>query len=602
MQYWFCFKKLDFHFGEKDHRIIFDEYQFNYSQEEQKLFNDLNLTIIKNIENNLIDIEQNKSTNDQIFDHTFELDSSSCQISRSIIDKKDLKIIEFKTIAEFYLIQKLMILFFKMNQKIYESAIDNNDENFLSFKKLGNERKSKKIKLNSQNKDEIISNVNRMSRMSIRNIKKMKTSLIISQNHIFTSIEEKELFEELKNKLKIKNEQFVYKIESILSSELFELFPFYQMKVNNILKSLNPTRNIKIFDKFIKRRNNTQNNFRISNLPNRLSVKNHKINDNNNNINFGKTEYKKELEKNLYYTYDLYLMYEIYDKEEFVNFDELEIIISEYNSYLLSVIKNMNYTFLPLILGIFSFEIYNSNKIIILYKNPLYFTLFNHFNHWINFYITEEPEKIRVSSLFNDIIDVNEIEIRNNLQLNEADYDEITQTLEKDYSFLKKVNNIFPIIHLFIGDENTNEISEENGEGDEANHIMKKNLNLYNENSILGELSLNKDIGLVDILEKNLNISNFNNPDEFNEINNMVNENSLFDKEYYYISGKDIRTIKIYFTNLFRKDCQLNKNQDNIINKINSEEYCEYLQSQIIKYLSTNSLFNNEKKDDNIND
>ena len=601
LQYWFCFKKLDFHFGEKDHRIIFDEYQFNYSPEEQKLFNDLNLTIIKNIENNLLDIEQNKSiTENNTFEHIFDLDSSSVQTLESNINKKDLKILEFKTIAEFYLVQKLLILFFKMNQKIYEPAVDGNTDNFLTFKKLDFERKSKKLNINSSNKEEFISNVNRMSRMSIRNIKKMKTSLKISQNDIFTSIEEKELLEELKNKLKIKNEQFIYKIESIFSAELLELFPFYQMKVNNILKSLNPTRNIKIFEKFIKRRNYNQTNFRISNLNNRLSVKSYKTNDNIDNTNFDKTEYKKELEKNLYYTYDLYLMYEIYDKEEFGGFDELEDIITEYNSYLLSVIKNMSYTFLPLIIGIFNLEIYNSNKILILYKNPLYFTIFNHFNHWINFYITEEPEKIRVSSLFNDVIDVNEIEIRNNLKLNEADYDEVIQTMEKDYSFLKKVKNIFPIIHLFIGDENNEEIVEETVEGNEKNHKMK-NHNQYNENSILGELSLNKDIGLVDVLEKNLSISNSNNPDEFNEINNMINESSLFDKEYYYISGKIIRTIKIYFTNLFRKDCQLNKNQDNIFNKINSEEYCEYLQGQLIKYLRTNSLFNNEKNEDNNN-
>ena len=597
IQYWFCFKKLDFHFGEKDHRVFFDEFKFNYSKEEKDVFKDLNLTIIKNIENNLLDTDESKDYGRaESYDSILGLDDSNQNIDvNSNINNNS---IDFKTISEFYLIQKLMMLYFKLNQKIYESAMDNIDEGFFSFKKF--DRKSKRISINFQNKDNFLSNIDRVSRLSIKDIEKIKSSIKLSQNDIFTSIEEKELLEELKKKLKIKNGQYTYKIESLFSSELFELFPFYQMKINSIIKSLNPTRNIKVFDKFVKRNNGIQTNFSISNVDNNITIKNNKVdlNSGKNIIDIGKKEAKKELEKNLYYTYDLYLMYEIYDKEDFVNFKDLENIISEYNSYLISVVKNMNYTFLPLILGIFNLEIYNSNKIIILYRNPLYFSNFNHFNHWINFYITEEPEKIRVSSLFNDVIDVNEIEIRNSLLLNESDYEEVKKILEKDYSFLKKVENIFPIIHLFIGDENSEDM-EDNEEGEE-NKKIKKNKNQYNENSILGELSMNKDIGLVDVLEKNFSISNLNNPDEFNEINNIIDENSLFDKEYYYMSGKEIRTIKIYFTNLFRKDCELNKNEEYCNNKINSQSYCEYLQGQLIKYLRKNTLFNdNEENKEN---
>ena len=132
---------------------------------------------------------------------------------------------------------------------------------------------------------------------------------------------------------------------------------------------------------------------------------------------------------------------------------------------------------------------------------------------------------------------------------------------------------------------------DENGGGEETKKIKK---NQYNETSILGELSIYKDIGLADVLEKNLSVSNINNQDEFNEVNNIIDENSLFDKEYYYMSGKDIRTIKIYFTNLFRKDCELNKNQDDLSNRINSDSYCDFLQGQLIKYLRKNSLFDED--------
>ena len=377
------------------------------------------------------------------------------------------------------------------------------------------------------------------------------------------------------------------------------------MKINNIIKSLNPTMNIKIFNKFVKRNNNILRSFTITNRKKFLSIKSVKSiksnisndkNDENDDIFTNKQENKKEIEKNLYYTYDLYLMYEIYDKKDFVSLEQLNKIISEYNKYLLSAVKNMNYTFLPLILGIFSLEIYDSNKIIIVYRNPLYFSNSSHFNHWINFYITEEPEKIRVSSLFNDVIDVNEIEIRRYLELNEIDYDEVKKILENDYSFLKKIKNIYPIIHLFIGDENNDDEVGQNDEGGEPKNSTKKNQNVYMENSILGDLSVNNDIGIFDVLNRNLSISNVRNDDEYNEIKNIINENSLFDKEYYNMSGNIIRTIKIYFTNLFRRDCDLNQGSGNFLFKINSESYCDYLQGQLIRYLTRKSLFNDEEK------
>lgn len=607
MQFWFCFKKIDFHFGEKDKRFFFEEFKYNYSQEEQNVLNNLNMTILKNIENNSTDIDEDNNLNDSGYlDSFLELNSINNTNAKLGVSNKNPKYLDFKTVSEFYLIQKLIMLYFKSNKKVYESAMDNMDESCFAFKKL-DRKKTKIININSQTKENFISNVNRASRLSTRDINKIKPSLKIAQTEVFTSIEEKELFEELKNKLKIKNDKYIYKIESLLSSELFELFPFYQMKINNIIKSLNPTRNINIFNKFVKRNNNILKSFTITNRNKHLSIKSMKSNisnDENDDIFINKQENKKEIEKNLYYTYDLYLMYEIYDKKDFVSLEELNRIISEYNKYLLSVVKNMNYTFLPLILGIFSLEIYDSNKIIIVYRNPLYFSNFSHFNHWINFYITEEPEKIRVSSLFNDVIDVNEIEIRNSLELNEIDYDEVKKNLENDYSFLKKIKNIYPIIHLFIGDENNEDEAGQINEDGELKNSTKKNQNIYMENSILGDLSVNNDICIFDVLNRNFSISNIQNEDEYNEINNIINENSLFDKEYYNMSGNIIRTVKIYFTNLFRRDYELNQGSGNFLFKINSDSYCDYLQEQLIKYLTRKSLFNDEekKKDDDDNE
>ena len=601
----FCMKKVDFHFGEKEHKVFFDEFNFNYSQEEQEVINNLNMTIIKNIEKDLLDLEDDKLLDENITVFGLDKSISNAKISNNL-DNKPKFVLDFKSVPEFYLIQKLIMVYFKKNAEVYESAFDSIEENGFDFKKLGQSKKNRRNQ--SLQDNDFISNLNRISRMSIRNVQKLKNSLKVSQKEIINSIEEKELFDELQNKLGIKNdkEKNIFFIESALTSELFELFPFYRIKLNNILKSLNPTRNVKLFNKFIQR-NGSTSNYTITNNNSNINIKSsqrknsnisnsNKTNINLNNNSINSEENKKEYENNLYYTHDLYLMYEIYDKDDFIKFDQLKKLMHEYNKYLLSVVENMSSTFLPLILGIFDIEIYDSKKIIILYRNPLYFSNFNHFNNWINFYITEEPEKMKVSSLFNEVININEIEIRNSLQLNEADYDEIKIIIEKDCSFLKKVTNIFPIIHLFIG----NEVQDDPTEGGEDTNTIrnknkkKKDNNQYNENSILGDLSLNKEIGLFyDVLE-NINNSNINNESEnFNDIM-QTDENSLYDKEYYYMSGKDIRTIKIYFTNLFRKDCALNKRKENKNNKLDSESYCEYLQDQLIRYLIKKSLFNDE--------
>ena len=596
IQHLFCFKNIDFHFGEKDRRAIFEEFNFNYSKEEQEVLNSLNLTILKNIESNLIDFDDNEilyesRDNDSIFG----LENPQINITN-----KKSNILDFKTLSEFYLIQKLIVLFFKTNKVVYESAMDTMNENCLAIKKLDQGRKSK-LKLknkNIPNKDNnYISNINRISAVSIKDSEKIKTVLTVSQDEIFNSIEEKEIYEELKHKFHLKNEIYKYKIESLLSSELFELFPFYQMKISTIIKSLNPARNIKLFEKFVKRNNGIQTNYTIVNKNRCLSVKSIKIDENDD-----KDDNKKEMEKNLYYTHDLYLMYEIYDEKDFVNLEELNMIISEYNKYLLSTVKNIKYSFLPLILGIFRLEIFDLNKIIIVYRNPLYFSNFCNFNHWINFYMTEEPENIRVSSLFNDVIDVNEIEIKNSLEICENDYDDIINVLQNDYLFLKKIKNIYPIINLFIGDENNDEEEEEQNEQkgiEQKITTLKINKNLYYEKSILGCLS-NNNIGIADddVLFNNLNnlsISNLNNDnnEEADENNDIIN--SLIDKEYYNMNGNVIRTIKIYFTNLFRRNCQLNRNNENF--KINSESYLNYIQKQLIGYLTKKSLFNDEEKE-----
>ena len=560
----FCLKYLDFHFGQKDHSHILDQFKFNYPKEEKNVFKNLNMTLINNIEKNLLDLDEKENININNFDEEIEFNESS-----EYFFNNNSKKLEFKTISEFYLIQKLMMLYFKENKNIYELHSDINYENNFGFSfnnLFKKQNKGNKI-LNTQEKNNFISNIEKISRISILDSKKIKSCLKFTSDIIFCSVEEKELYEEIKNQFHINNKIINFKIENLFLSELFELFPFYQMNINSIIASLEPSRNIKLFKKFVNKK--LKNNKLKENI-NRFSVKNNYNENNNinNKINEEFIEEKNKIDYNIYYTNDLYLMYEIFEIDEFFKYDEIKSIILEYNKYLLSLVKNMNYSFLPSILGIFYIEIesLNSRNIIILYRNPLYFTNFNNFNHWISFYLTETSQKIKVSNLLKDIIDINEIEVNNTLQLNENDYDEIKLVLKNDFSFLKKLKNIFPIVYIFIGEESNNE-----------NIKKKKN----SDNSPSNDSINNKN--LIEILDKNLSMSSIDNS---NIISNSGN--SLFEKEYYYLNGNSLRTVKIYFADLFRDKSKLNKQ--------NIDNYYENMMDKIIKYLSKNSLINEEKR------
>ena len=554
LEYLFCMKYLDFHFGEKDHSFVIDRFKFNYTKEEQKIIDNLNLTIINNIENNLADFEDKEDIDEKI-----NLNEST----DNIFDEKETKL-EFKTIQEFYLVQKLMMSYFNENKKVYELNTDNNNDDSAINLSFSLKKKKKNKNMNAQDKNNYLSNIAELSRKSILDSKKIKPYLKLSNYNMFYSLREKELYEEIKSTFNIKNEKHEFIIENIFASKLFELFPFYQMNINLIINSLEPSKNIKNFNKFANR-----NKKKIMKEPkDRFSVRS--TYGQNSNIKREENEIESISEDNLYYTNDLYLIYEIYNEDEF-NWEKLNNIISEYNNYLLSVIKNINYTFLPIILGIFHIEIFNCKKIIILYRNPLYFTNYVNLNRWINFFLTEESEKIKLSTIFNDIIDINEDEIKNSLQIGEVDYDEIVKILENDFNFIKKIKNIYPLIHIFLGEEsNTNDNSKK----------KIKNKNQFMENSLFVD-SLSSSQNILDVIDKDISYS-------YDNI--VINEDSLFEKVYYYMIGNNIKSIKFYFTNFFRNNCKLNQIKTN-------SNYCKFMQNKIFNYLTKNSLFTEEKNE-----
>ena len=593
---WFCFRQLNFHFGEKDHRVIFDESYFLYSPEEQDLLSTLDMTIIKNVEFKLIEEDDELSISNALI----EMQSKNIVKfnNENIKVKPEKRYLEFTTIPEFYVLLKLILFFFRKNKNLYDMALKNMDENCLQMKKLFEERKTKRVSL--FNNSSISIGMDSINRFSTINRQGIISNLQVKQSEIFASFEEKELFTEFNHKFNLNNEDYFFNIESLLTPYFFEIFPFLQMDIRSITSSIEPSKNLKLFAKFIKRKSDSGDNFIIKNINDRISIRNKSkdsssLSDDilNGNPNFYNN--KKEFEKNLFYTYDLFLMYEIYDKDEFINFQELRKIVSEYNKYLISVVKNMGYSFLPLIIGIFHLEIFDSKKIVVVYRNPLYFTKLSRFNHWINFYITEEPEKIKVSSMFNEIININEIEVKNTLELNEADYEEIINNLKNDYQFIQSINNIFPVMHLFIGDEKND---EEKKKGTFSDNILNEN-GLLNDNNNMNKITIGGDGGFDDIFGKISMTMNNNNSD--NDVD-RTEINSLYDKEYYDVGINNTRTVKIYFTNLFRKDCELNIKNENIQNKINSNLYCDYLEGQIVNYLNKKNFLGEDIDNIDLND
>ena len=70
---------------------------------------------------------------------------------------------------------------------------------------------------------------------------KMPTSLKVSGDKIFLSLEEKDLLEEFKVKYGFKSSDIEFKIESMFSESFFEVLPYFQLKIVDIIKALIPS-------------------------------------------------------------------------------------------------------------------------------------------------------------------------------------------------------------------------------------------------------------------------------------------------------------------------------------------------------------------------
>ena len=531
-------------------------------------------------------------------------------IQSNFINKKIFEKVFYKNEKEYlpsniFIIYKLLFLYFKSNINVYKNIEKIIEDEGIPFQKAIVNKKESKDQLKDLNL--LKERISRLSRISIDNRDKIISYKKFQLKQLMNSLDDKIIKEDFIkyiikdnddniNKNSINNNEiketrnrsinsitnsnyddYEFIIESILNEYLFELYPFYQISINDILNSLEIGNNKDLLNLFFEKR-----------------IKNNSF--------------------NTYYTSDSFLTFEIYDNNSIL-YTQLKNFISNYKNYLIEKISNFSFTFLPLLLGILNIKYLNYNKIIFLYRNPLAFTPYINFKYWINFTFNDGNEIKNISTTNTGILDINEIEVKNNIILEKDEYNEIIKILKEDMEFLKTQNfeldfnlnlivvndakkkfNVFPIddsISYEIDTSknlNINQNQENNNNQNNLDYLIRDS-SLFRESILISMKNLKKYYGsdIVSLLEKLYN-------------NNVVENSYIF---------------KIYFTEIFKKKKRIiskeNSNNNNLDNsnnisiqnsnsltldeneiRENNKKYCNFLESKLLRKIrkSNNSFLN----------
>ena len=295
IKYWFALKDFNFHFGYEDHKIIINENTYKYSKEEKEILQNLKLDKIEGISNENINNDIKNISKEENIKIEISTENTNINEKKKLKNKK--KILNFDTDSELYVLYKLLMLYFEKNEKVYSDVQNKINEDGTPFQHYFTEQtisKKKKIKSRqtfggnngAMNKNNFISNIDRVSRISKINSSSIVQFMKFKDNKIFFSLEEKELKEEFKKKFKYEKKDSNFKIEALSAMAFFELFPFYQISIQDIKKALNPSDNKKIYN-IIRKRN-------VNNRKKSLDTSNFNI--------------ENESENSLFYTYNTLLM------------------------------------------------------------------------------------------------------------------------------------------------------------------------------------------------------------------------------------------------------------------------------------------------------
>ena len=249
-----------------------------------------------------------------------------------------------------------------------------------------------------------------------------------------------------KNVSVLNEQEIIFSIKSLINDDLFDINPYFNLKIKDIIKSLDITTNMKLFDKF------------------------------------SKEKYKNESYNN-YYTTDSLLSFELYD-EDFFSDKKLKYFISSYKNYLFDKITNFSYSFLPFIIGIFKIKYMSYSKVVVLYRNPLTFSYNINFHYWLKYIFNDKERKIEASTDKKDIINIDDIETSNNIMIENYEYKNSLEILDSDLQFLQstiKFNMNFKLNLFILNDEYKNDLFDiDKSEISSMNH----NLNNLNDNNI----------------------------------------------------------------------------------------------------------------------
>ena len=361
---------------------------------------------------------------------------------------------------------------------------------------------------------------------TISTIKEKDESLLNSFS--FSNLKKNKL-----NKNNINDDEVKFLIKSLTDEDLFDLNPYLNLNVKDIIKSLDISDNMDLFSKFSKEK-----------------LKNESYNN--------------------YYTNDLLLSLEIYD-EHFFNSKQLKSFIVNYKSYLMDKIENFSYSFLPLIIGIFNIRYLSYNKIIVLYRNPITFSYNINFQSWAKLIMNDTNKVIETSNNEEDIINLNELEISNNLILDNNEYTNSVDILENDLLFLKntiKYNMNFKINIFVLNDEHKNDLYNI-GQSLQSSTINNNTINNNNVNQVLDNIMRES---IISFSGNEYNYRKFNFSKKYFGSDDVC----LLEKLYINELVNNRYIFKIYFSDIFRqktsfleKNKQKNKNRNNINEKIN---------------------------------
>ena len=679
LKFLFCLKNFNFYFGDGKKLIskILDPddtniYNYNIYFNQSKLFN--NEEEIINKLNGINDYSGDQSSvssmlckSDTKSYNTIKQNINDSKTQSDLLDEKirELEKERMKKEKEyspcnFFIIFKLMYLYYNSNIKVFQNVKKASEENGffneISSSKNRMTRKTFGRKSNTNSSDssdkritianmkEKLNRVSKVEKEQLSSYKKYNLNQVMSniQEYSMKTFFIKYLSKNL-NKNNEKNINIISNTSNIKETEIelnnkFSLPPevikdkstIFNNSNNNDLSNTNSNINMNSLLSLYND-NNTDiplYEFKIESLMNtvlldlfpyyEIDVKDI-INSLNvcNNMNLFYSFFKnKNSNKNYnsYYTSDSFLTFEIYDKN-FLSYNQLKSFMNNYKKYFLEKISNFSYTFLPLIVGIFNISYLSYDKVIILYRNPLAFTPNISFHYWLKFFFSQEFDKMETSTNSNDVVDINEIEVINNIKLSNEEYSDTINILDEDINFLisSSFNLDFKLNLFILNDVNKQNNLEDSLINKDKNEELNNGKNNITENSNLMNMIRNTEL---------FPGNNAFDPFNFNFKKKIFGSELISLLENLYMSDLNSNNyiFKIYFTEIFKKSdndkksnhISNNENRDitnlsgtNLLAnpqdseiKENNQKLCKFLKNKLLRKIGkSNDIFEEEYHD-----